>query len=357
MKIFFSYRRKDSQWQVDKLFDTVTGYLSGPDHSVFFDQKSIRGGEDFPKRIETEIQQSDCFLAIIGGAWNSKDPNTGRRRLDDENDWVRKEVEIALMSDIRIIPVFIDVGVATAMSDLPQSLSQLSRLNGHKVRYESFDTDVAELMLELGVERKVDPEAYCWGLRSEVSAAVKEALLMEAEALRLAEKARHFLAMETDIRADAAAKRHGYRVKRSMPLWGSENIHGLQRANRFDGPCVIDVVRGPNVGDYYVGERRAGFRNGLGTYFWANGTRYEGQFANDVTNGIGIYYWTNESSYAGQQLKDQQHGYGVRRIPDGTRYEGMWAYGKRDGFGVLRNADGSIQQQGFFRFGTLLSQV
>lgn len=44
---------------------------------------------------------------------------------------------------------------------------------------------------------------------------------------------------------------------------------------------------------------------GVGVYFWADGRRYEGQYANDKKCGFGIYYWT-----------------------DGRKYEGWWYKGK-----------------------------
>ncbi len=39
--------------------------------------------------------------------------------------------------------------------------------------------------------------------------------------------------------------------------------------------------------------------NGQGTYTWADGDKYEGQFKDDNMNGQGTYTWANGDKYVG----------------------------------------------------------
>ena len=40
-------------------------------------------------------------------------------------------------------------------------------------------------------------------------------------------------------------------------------------------------------------------RDGYGTYTWANGEKYEGQFASNVMSGKGVYTWPGGRTYEG----------------------------------------------------------
>ena len=56
----------------------------------------------------------------------------------------------------------------------------------------------------------------------------------------------------------------------------------------------------------------------IGTYFYANGNRYDGSIANDKKNGhgnnnniIGIFYYYNGDKYEGDWDNDNKHGNGI----------------------------------------------
>jgi len=67
-----------------------------------------------------------------------------------------------------------------------------------------------------------------------------------------------------------------------------------------------------------------GKKNGQGTYTWANGDRYEGQWRNDSITGKGTFTWHTGEVYTGEWLNDMKHGYGKLTWPDGDIYEGLW---------------------------------
>ena len=57
-------------------------------------------------------------------------------------------------------------------------------------------------------------------------------------------------------------------------------------------------------------------KQGQGTYRWADGSRYEGQFDNDIIQGKGVYH-ALKSVYEGQFHASMQHGVGKQNWQDG----------------------------------------
>ena len=90
-KVFISYRRDDAKWQASKIYGSLKRVL--PADHVFMDIDSIPPGVDFVEHLEGWVDQCDILLALIGPKWaDATDPKTGRRRLENPNDFVRVEV-------------------------------------------------------------------------------------------------------------------------------------------------------------------------------------------------------------------------------------------------------------------------
>src|SRR3954447_18268471 len=104
--IFISYRRSDTSGQAGRVHDGVTARF--PQEPTFMDV-SIPPGTDFVDAIERFVSGCDVFVAIIGERWSDARDNAGRRRLDDPEDFVRVELQIAsARRDLTVIPVLID---------------------------------------------------------------------------------------------------------------------------------------------------------------------------------------------------------------------------------------------------------
>jgi len=80
----------------------------------------------------------------------------------------------------------------------------------------------------------------------------------------------------------------------------------------------------PN-GNKYVGEFKDGKRNGKGTYTGANGNKYVGEFKDDKRNGKGTYTGANGNKYVGEFKDDKSHGKGTYTWANGTVKSGIWA--------------------------------
>jgi hypothetical protein len=79
--------------------------------------------------------------------------STGRRRLDNPDDFVRLELEAALARpDVRVIPILVDGAKAPASAELPESLRALARRNALIMTHENFGADFGRLY---GVVEKI----------------------------------------------------------------------------------------------------------------------------------------------------------------------------------------------------------
>jgi len=78
------------------------------------------------------IVQSDILLVIVGHRWFGRGRG-GSRRIDDETDFVRLEVETAMSNAVPIIPVLVGSARMPQPVQLPESLKSLAFLNAAPV--------------------------------------------------------------------------------------------------------------------------------------------------------------------------------------------------------------------------------
>jgi len=143
--VFICYRREDTAAVAGRLSDHL-GRRYGEDR-VFIDVDSIEYGVDFHEPIAAAIQSCAVLLAVIGDGWTAAGDEQGRRRLDDPDDPVRREIEAALARGVRVIPVTVDTPMPPAR-DLPGGLASLAGRQAFPFRRDQFKRDVA-LLLEV----------------------------------------------------------------------------------------------------------------------------------------------------------------------------------------------------------------
>lgn len=142
--IFISYRRSDCQAQANGLYDGLVHRLSNA--SLFMDIDSIPPGVDFEQHIRHEIERSDVVLVMIGDNWLDSRPETSRRRIDEDDDFVRLEIESALATpSVRIIPVLVEEAQMPPPVELPESIHQLARLQAFELSDRRWSSDVERL--------------------------------------------------------------------------------------------------------------------------------------------------------------------------------------------------------------------
>jgi len=135
-KVFISYRREDSAAEAGRIFDKLVSKLGEGD--VFFDTNNIPFGADFRHYIKEVLAQCHVLLAIIGDDWLSVAYNDGtrkgERRLDDPDDFVRTEIEVALKNGVTVIPVLVARAKMPEESKLPATLADLAFRNAAEAR-------------------------------------------------------------------------------------------------------------------------------------------------------------------------------------------------------------------------------
>jgi hypothetical protein len=143
-KIFISYRRRDDPGGAGRLFDALNEAFEPG--RLFLDVDSIEPGQDFVEVIEDRVAKSAVLLAVIGQHWVDASDDSGNRRLDNAQDYVRIEIESALKQNTRVIPVLIGDTKMPAAELLPDSIRKLARHNAVMLRYERFRDDMAHLV-------------------------------------------------------------------------------------------------------------------------------------------------------------------------------------------------------------------
>lgn len=89
-------------------------------------------------------------------------------------------------------------------------------------------------------------------------------------------------------------------------------------------------------GDKYVGYKKGDMNHGQGTYIWADGSRYEGEFNKNTLSGFGTLYSADGVKFfEGEFKNDQPHGVGTLYFSNGNRYVGEWENGVESGSGIL----------------------
>ena len=166
------------------------------------------------------------------------------------------------------------------------------------------------------------------------------------------------------VDALAAPGGAGFAVDGETGCWLWSRVVPPGATVRWSGPCL----GGPATGQgelvwrftqegreqvvRYVGSLVAGRMHGAGTYYYANGSRFDGTFRDHLAQGEGIYAWADGRRYEGGIVNGLPSGRGVGTMPGGERYEGAFVNGRPHGDGLYRDAAGAAMR-GAWREGCL----
>ena len=128
VKIFISYRRADSQYVTDSVYEHMARHFGK--ENVFLDVGNIPFGVDFRTYLNDQVAAHDVLLVIIGQDWG----RIMQERAGQANDFVRIEIESALKQNKLLIPVLVKNAQMPDFSQLPQSISELQWRNSATVR-------------------------------------------------------------------------------------------------------------------------------------------------------------------------------------------------------------------------------
>ena len=160
--VFVSYRRSDEAGWARSVYDRLLAAF-GPDR-VFIDVDGIPPSEDFQDVITQRLRTMDSVVVIIGPQWVTSADEEGRSRLHDPEDLLRREIEIALLLGLRIVPVLVGGAPMPTERELPEELRGLARINALELPAERFDSDVERLVALVGetLPRRRNPTVAAW---------------------------------------------------------------------------------------------------------------------------------------------------------------------------------------------------
>lgn len=142
--LFLSYRQSDTLGQTGRLADALEARY-GRD-AVFRDIDSIEAGRRFDEVIERALADCRVFLPLIGDEWLTVRGADGLRRLDDPQDFVRREVATALARGVPVIPLLLEGARIPPATELPPELRPLLRHQALELSETRWDFDVGRLV-------------------------------------------------------------------------------------------------------------------------------------------------------------------------------------------------------------------
>lgn len=146
--VFISYRRETSQYIARAIFAELR--LRGYD--VFLDVDGLDSGE-FSPRILNQIAARAHFLVILTPG--------SVERCANPNDWLRREIEIAMDLQRNIVPLLVDQFTFAQYADfLTGKLAHLADYNGMNLYHDMFDECINKLInrfLKAPVEVEITP--------------------------------------------------------------------------------------------------------------------------------------------------------------------------------------------------------
>lgn len=159
--VFISYRRADTSGHAGRISDDLARRFGRP--VAFRDVESIVAGNDFSEVLKQAIDTSAVCIVLIGDTWLTERLSDGTRRLDDPNDLVRREVEMALAdADTMVLPVLVEGAAMPGGDELPAPLRKLAGLQAVELSETRWDYDMGRLIRVLHAAGAVPAARQPW---------------------------------------------------------------------------------------------------------------------------------------------------------------------------------------------------
>jgi hypothetical protein len=147
-KIFINFRNGDGEWAA-KMIRTALEHRFG-EGSVFLSFEDVPIGSQWRDSLLENARSCDVFLAVIGPKWLTIEGKDGRQRIFADDDWVRREIAVALAAGRAVTPVMLGDTPRFKSSDgLPDDIKGLADKQGARLDVRKFEGDQA------GLEKKL----------------------------------------------------------------------------------------------------------------------------------------------------------------------------------------------------------
>jgi hypothetical protein len=143
-RVFINYRGADSRIYGALLYGELVSQFG--EHQVFLDSESIPAGAD---ELLSLVRSARVVLAVIGPHWLMATDATGQHRIDDPDDWLRRELVEAFAAGVRVIPIVTDDATLPTEADLPADIAALSRYQARPLRRRELTNDLTRIIADL----------------------------------------------------------------------------------------------------------------------------------------------------------------------------------------------------------------
>jgi hypothetical protein len=218
ISIFISYRRDDDAARAMMLDRIISGTFNEPARPPrvrIYRDTAERLGVQWPEEVRDRCSSADMVLVVIGPKWLEAKDQYARRRIDQADDWVRQEIELA--RDRTVIPIAFGGADIPPAKALPETISYLASRQGVRVRDERADMDLQPVLL--AIEQRI-PSAEIRGSRRDYGG-----------------DRRHLSYLPLDILVSASASTCTWIVEAIPHLW-------LRSGPGFDYPTVDRLYYG-----------------------------------------------------------------------------------------------------------------
>lgn len=146
--IFLSYRRSDQD--ITTLIYKWLIQHGIPKEDVYFDQNPDvnQYGHEFPTSITDAVAEAKLMIVVIGPTWTTaKLPGRFKTRIQEDDDWVRKEIALAIKTNTKLLPVVIDKRPIPTTEELPPELHPLCSIHMAPLYrdLQHFELDMQEI--------------------------------------------------------------------------------------------------------------------------------------------------------------------------------------------------------------------
>lgn len=140
--IFIGYRRNDSQGFAGRVADDLIESFGA---SQVFRDDDIPEGSDFTRVLGQALVNCHVLIAVIGPNWLTTLDDDGQPRLHNPDDWVRREIEVALDRGISVLPVLVGNALMPSSDDLPDTLKPMANIQAVKMTDRNWEHDLERL--------------------------------------------------------------------------------------------------------------------------------------------------------------------------------------------------------------------
>jgi hypothetical protein len=143
--IFLSYRRSDSGDASLRVYEAIRRRFGA--ESIYMDTASTAWGEEWPSALEDAA--ADVVIVVVGPGWITVQGEWGRRRIDQPDDWVRREIELALGFEKPTLPDLVGDAAMPPAEALPPEIAALASRQALHLREAEWEDHMEILLKQL----------------------------------------------------------------------------------------------------------------------------------------------------------------------------------------------------------------